>query len=56
MIVNDMMDRVEEILGILADDNFENWSEYWQDQNVYKERIRTILDEWFHYCEEKGKE
>jgi hypothetical protein len=50
---SDVITVVEDTIGIVAGDNYEGWSEYWEDVAVYKERIRTILIEWEELCKSK---
>lgn len=49
----DLHRELENLLGTSAGDEYEGWSEYWDDQVIFEEKITNVLLEWRNFCEEK---
>lgn len=49
----DVAETIENLIGIVADEQYEGWPDYWQAHRDTESRLRALLDEWAAYCKSR---
>lgn len=47
--------QLENLLGYVADEHYEAWSAYWDDEEEYRDKIIVVLREWQEKCRTLGE-
>ena len=43
-------ETIDTLMGQVADEAFEGWQEYWQEQKDFEYRLKMVLQDWREHC------
>ena len=47
----EILEQVSDIVGMVADEMYESWDDYWSDHTKVVQSIIDILDNWNRYSQ-----
>lgn len=50
----DITTQIQDIIGMVAGDDFEGWNDYWDDEKHIEDAIEALLTAWQEEAKRKG--